>query len=191
MQSIEHPIEHQITEILRQIGENPERDGLLKTPGRVARMWEDLTVGYHQNVEELVNGAIFDIEYDEMVIVRDIKFYSLCEHHLLPFFGHVHVAYIPNRKVVGLSKIPRIVEMFARRLQVQERLTTEIADVLRQYLDPLGVAVAIQAQHMCMTMRGVRNETASMITSKMYGNFQTDERTRHEFLALIRTTRDG
>lgn len=184
-------IQPHVTAILREIGENPDRDGLQKTPDRVARMWVELTSGYRQTVTELINDAIFDIEYDEMVVVRDIQFYSLCEHHLLPFFGVAHVAYIPGIKVVGLSKIPRIVEMFARRLQVQERLTTEIADVIQEHLQPQGVAVVIQAQHLCMAMRGVRKEAASMITSKMYGNFQTDQRTRQEFLALIRTTRDG
>lgn len=178
-------IEAAITTILHEIGEDPTRDGLRRTPRRVATMYDELTAGYHVDPQALINDAIFEVDYDEMVIVRDIHFYSLCEHHMLPFYGQVHVAYIPKSKVIGLSKIPRVVEMFARRLQVQERLTVEIADFLNQALDPRGVAVVAQAVHMCSVMRGVRKESASMITSAMRGFFRNSSKTRAEFLDLI------
>ena len=178
-------IEAAVTTILSQIGEDPSREGLGRTPLRVAKMYAELTAGYHADPDALINEAIFHVDYDEMVIVRDIHFYSLCEHHLLPFYGHAHVAYIPNGKVIGLSKIPRVVEMFARRLQVQERMTVEIADFLNDRLEPRGVAVVAQATHMCSVMRGVRKESASMITSAMRGTFKHDSKTRSEFLGLI------
>ncbi len=178
-------IEAAVRTILTEIGEDPARDGLIRTPERVARAYAELTAGYHVDPQVLINGAIFDVDYDEMVIVRDIHFYSLCEHHTLPFYGHAHVAYIPNGKVIGLSKIPRIVEMFARRLQVQERMTVQIADFLNEVLAPRGVAVVAQGVHMCSVMRGVRKENASMITSAMRGVFRKDSKTRAEFLGLI------
>ena len=177
--------EEAVRTILLGIGEDPKREGLERTPLRVAKMYAELTAGYHVDPEAIINGAIFHVDYDEMVIVRDIHFYSLCEHHMLPFYGHAHVAYIPNGKVIGLSKIPRIVEMFARRLQVQERLTVEIADFLNATLEPRGVAVVAQGVHMCSVMRGVRKENSSMITSAMRGRFKTDSKTRAEFLGLI------
>ena len=178
-------IEAAVKTILEEIGEDPTRDGLQRTPLRVAKMFAELTAGYHVDPQALINEAIFDVDYDEMVIVKDIHFYSICEHHLLPFYGHAHVAYIPRRKVIGLSKIPRVVEMFARRLQVQERLTVQIADFLDEALAPRGVAVVAQAVHMCSVMRGVRKENASMITSAMRGAFRTASKTRAEFLGLI------
>ncbi len=184
-------IEAAVLAILQEIGEEPEREGLRRTPTRVAKMYAELTAGHRVDPQAIVNGAIFDVDYDEMVIVRDIHFYSLCEHHLLPFYGHAHVAYIPKGKVIGLSKIPRIVEMFARRLQVQERMTVEIADFLNQTLQPRGVAVVAQAMHMCSIMRGVRKESASMITSAMRGIFKSDPRTRSEFLGLIATPHEN
>jgi len=184
-------IEAAVREILHEIGEEPGREGLLRTPARVAKMYAELTAGHKVDPLAVVNGAIFEVDYDEMVIVRDIHFYSLCEHHLLPFYGHAHVAYIPKGKVIGLSKIPRIVEMFARRLQVQERMTVEIADFLNQTLQPRGVAVVAQAMHMCSIMRGVRKESASMITSAMRGIFKSDPRTRSEFLGLIATPHEN
>jgi GTP cyclohydrolase I len=178
-------IEAAVRSILTEIGEDPSRQGLVRTPERVARAYAELTAGYHTDPEKLINGAIFDVDYDEMVIVRDIHFYSLCEHHVLPFYGHAHVAYIPNGKVIGLSKIPRIVEMFARRLQVQERMTVQIADFLNDALEPQGVAVVAQGVHMCSVIRGVRKENASMITSAMRGVFKKDSKTRSEFMGLI------
>ncbi len=184
-------IEAAVRAILHEIGEEPGREGLLRTPARVAKMYAELTAGHKVDPLAVVNGAIFEVDYDEMVIVRDIHFYSLCEHHLLPFYGHAHVAYIPKGKVIGLSKIPRIVEMFARRLQVQERMTVEIADFLNQTLQPRGVAVVAQAMHMCSIMRGVRKESASMITSAMRGIFKSDPRTRSEFLGLIATPHEN
>jgi GTP cyclohydrolase I len=179
-------IEAAIVAILREIGEDPRREGLQRTPVRVARMYDELTAGYKVDSQALINGAVFRVDYDEMVIVRDIDFYSLCEHHMLPFYGRAHVAYIPNGCVIGLSKIPRIVEMFARRLQVQERLTVEIADFLNTALEPRGVAVVVEAVHMCSVMRGVRKENASMITSAMRGVFRNSSKTRAEFLELIK-----
>ena len=171
--------------ILEAIGEDPNRDGLKRTPERVAKMYGELLEGYRVDPVALVNGALFDVDYDEMVIVRDIEFYSLCEHHTLPFIGRAHVAYIPNGKVIGLSKIPRIVDMFARRLQVQERMTRQIGNFLEVVLNPKGVAVVVEAMHMCSMMRGVRKHDARMTTSTMLGAFKNDQTTRMEFLDNI------
>jgi len=174
-----------VKNLLTEIGENPGREGLIKTPERVAKAYEFLTKGYHQDIDEVLNKAIFNEKYDEMVLVKNIDFYSLCEHHLLPFYGKVHVAYIPDGKIVGLSKLPRIVEVFSRRLQVQERMTQQIADTLDKYLQPRGVAVVSEAFHMCMMMRGVEKQNSSATTSAMHGVFKEDARTRMEFLDLI------
>jgi GTP cyclohydrolase I len=176
----------EIRSILTQIGEDPDRDGLLNTPRRVDRALRFLTSGYGMDVDELVNKALFDVAYDEMVIVRDIELFSLCEHHLLPFFGKCHVGYIPNGRVIGLSKIPRLVDMFARRLQVQERLTTQIAETINQKVHPRGVAVVIEAQHLCMIMRGVEKQNSVAVTSSMHGVFKENQNTRNEFLNLVR-----
>lgn len=175
-------IEDAVREILGNIGEDPSRDGLLRTPDRVARMFDELTAGYHVDPQKMINDAIFDVEYDEMVVVKDIDFQSLCEHHMLPFIGKAHVAYIPKNKVVGLSKIPRIVEMFARRLQVQERMTVQIADFIDEVLQPQGVAVIVEGSHMCMVMRGIKKANATMTTSAMRGIFKSNATTRAEFL---------
>ena len=175
-------IEDAVRVILENIGEDPDREGLQKTPNRIARMFEELTGGYHTNPIELLNEALFDVDYDEMVVVKDIEFYSLCEHHLLPFYGQAHVAYIPQGKVIGLSKIPRIVEMFARRLQVQERLTSQIANFIATVLNPQGVAVVVEGKHLCCSMRGVKNNGASMVTSTMRGVFHDNPKTRSEFM---------
>ncbi len=172
-------------EMLAFVGEDPSREGLLRTPHRVVESLKFLTRGYEQNVQELLNGAIFHEDYDDMVVVKDIEFYSLCEHHLLPFYGKVHAAYIPNGKIVGLSKIPRLVDMFARRLQVQERLTIQIAEALEEALQPKGVAVVVEGAHMCMLMRGVQKQSASMVTSHVMGVFRSDRATRQEFMSLI------
>ncbi len=175
-------MEGAVRQILEAIGEDPERQGLQRTPLRVAKAYAELTSGYSVNAEALVNQAVFDVDYDEMVLVKDIDFFSLCEHHMLPFYGRAHVAYIPNGKVIGLSKIPRIVEMFARRLQVQERMTQQIADFLQQTLQPQGVAVVVEGQHMCAAMRGVKKANARMTTSAMLGSFKHNPQTRAEFL---------
>lgn len=171
--------------LLVEIGEDPDRQGLLRTPDRVAQAWHDLTQGYRTNLEDLVNGAIYDEKYDEMVAVKRIEFFSLCEHHLIPFYGRCNVAYIPNGRVIGLSKIPRIVEMFARRLQLQERLTAQIAESLDEVLRPKGVAVVMEAYHMCMMMRGVEKQNSLTTTSEMLGVFKTNPQTRNEFLSLM------
>ncbi|CAN5669918.1 GTP cyclohydrolase I FolE [soil metagenome] len=173
-------------EVLEAIGEDPQRQGLLKTPSRAARAFEFLTQGYRQTVEEIVNEAVFDSDANEIVLVKDIELYSMCEHHLLPFVGKAHVAYIPNGKVIGLSKIARIVDIFARRLQIQEQLTTQIADAVMRALHPTGVAVVIEAKHLCMMMRGVEKQNSTMTTSHLLGTFKEDARTRSEFLALLK-----
>ncbi len=178
-------IENAVRQTLKNIGENPDREGLRRTPDRVARMYDELTEGYHVDPVKLINEALFTVEYSDMVIVKDIDFSSLCEHHMLPFLGKAHVAYIPNGKVVGLSKIPRIVEMFARRLQVQERMTQQIADFINEVLQPHGVAVVIEGTHMCMMMRGIKKANASMVTSAVLGAFKDDHKTRSEFMQHI------
>jgi GTP cyclohydrolase I len=178
-------IEEAITKLLRAVGENPEREGLKFTPKRVARMYSELLNGYRVNPDAIINDALFNISYDEMVLVRDIEFYSLCEHHILPFMCRVHVAYIPDGKVLGLSKIPRVVDMYARRLQVQERMTRQIADFLRDLLKPQGVAVVVEAVHLCSMMRGVKKHDARMTTSAMHGAFRANLATRQEFLDNI------
>jgi len=180
-----------VTQLLKALGEFPHRNGLQKTPERVAKALQFMTQGYHQDIERLLNGALFPIEYDEMVIVKDIDFFSMCEHHMLPFFGKCHVGYLPNKKVVGLSKIPRVVDAFARRLQVQERLTTQIAETLKRKLDAHGVAVVMEARHLCMMMRGVEKQNTIAVTSSMLGAFRTQEQTRNEFLKLIRRNTAG
>src|SRR5512143_3191607 len=175
-----------VRSILESVGEDPERDGLKNTPVRVARMYEEILQGYHADPETLINGALFEVAYDEMVVVKDIEYYSMCEHHMLPFYGMAHVAYIPRGKVLGLSKIPRVVDMFARRLQMQERMTRQIADFLRNVLDPRGGAVVVEGAHLCCMMRGVRKANARMVTSAVLGGFKTDARTRSEFFEHIR-----
>lgn len=180
-----------VRQILQAVGEEPEREGLQGTPDRVARMYEELLAGYDTDLSTLVNGALFDVEYDEMVVVRDIEFSSLCEHHMLPFIGKAHVAYLPREKVIGLSKIPRIVDMFARRLQVQERMTRQIAQTIEEVLDPHGVAVAVEGLHMCSMMRGVKKANARMVTSAMLGSFRHNPETRAEFMGLIRSPGTG
>jgi GTP cyclohydrolase I len=182
-------IEAQVKLLLEEIGEDPFREGLLKTPHRVAKAYDFLTKGYREDIKKVINGAIFEEKYDEMVIVKDVDFFSMCEHHLLPFFGKIHIAYIPNGKIVGLSKIPRIVDVFARRLQVQERMTQEIADTLEKYLQPKGVGVVSEARHMCMMMRGVEKQNSVATASAMHGLFKEDARTRSEFLNLISVNR--
>ena len=172
-------------EILERIGEDPTRDGLVRTPTRAEKALTYLTSGYEANIASIVNGALFDVRYDEMVIVKDIEFFSLCEHHMLPFYGKAHVAYLPGEKVIGLSKIPRIVDMFARRLQVQERLTQEIAENLQEVLKPRGVGVILEARHFCMMMRGVEKQHSGTVTSAMLGAFRQNKETRDEFLSLI------
>lgn len=178
-------IQHHVHELLSLLGEDPNREGLLKTPLRVAHSLTYLTQGYSQDIDEVLNGAIFNEAYDEMVVVRDINVFSLCEHHLLPFYGRAHVAYIPNGKIIGLSKIPRVVEVFAKRLQVQERLTSQVADCLMKALNPRGVAVVIEALHLCMAMRGVEKTNSFTVTSSMLGTFRESERARMEFLSFI------
>ena len=177
------------TQLLKEIGEDPTREGLQKTPERVAKAWEFLSHGYKQDIKKIINGAVFKEKYDQMVAVKDIEFYSMCEHHLLPFFGVAHIAYIPNGKIIGLSKIPRVLDMFARRLQVQERMTQEVASMLNETLQPKGVAVIIEAQHMCMQMRGVEKKNSYMSTSEMLGIFREDDKTRKEFLDIVKLQR--
>jgi GTP cyclohydrolase I len=175
-----------VEHLLGLLGEDPTREGLVKTPERVAKAFRFFTQGYQQDVDEVFNGALYSVKYDEMVLVRDIDFFSLCEHHLLPFYGKCHVAYIPNERIVGLSKIPRLVEVFSRRLQVQERLTVQIAETLQEKLNPQGVAVVIEARHLCMMMRGVETPNAVAVTSSMHGVFLSQQKTREELLELIR-----
>jgi GTP cyclohydrolase I len=178
-------VEELVTELITEMGEDTGREGLVNTPKRVAKAYEFLTSGYGKDIEQVLNGAIFKEKYDEMVLVRNIDFYSLCEHHMLPFYGKVHVAYVPDGKIIGLSKIPRIVEVFARRLQVQERMTQQIADTINKYIQPKGVAVVSEAFHMCMMMRGVEKQNSSATASAVHGLFKEDARTRTEFLNLI------
>jgi GTP cyclohydrolase I len=180
------PIAEAMRNVLRELGENPEREGILKTPARVAKSLRFLTNGYHQDVDDVLNGALYSVAYDEMVIVKDIEVFSLCEHHLLPFFGRCHVAYIPNGKVIGLSKIPRLIDVFARRLQVQERLTVQIAETIMEKIKPQGVGVIIEARHLCMIMRGVEKQNSIAVTSHMLGEFRECEMTRSEFLRLVK-----
>jgi len=175
-----------LREMIVRLGEDPGRDGLLRTPERMQRSLEYLTKGYREDPDKLLKGALFNVDYDEMVIVKDIEMFSLCEHHLLPFFGKVHVAYIPKGKVIGLSKLPRLIDIFARRLQVQERLTTQIAETIQRAIEPQGVGVVIEARHLCMMMRGVEKQHSSAVTSSMLGAFRAEKETRDEFLALIR-----
>ena len=179
-------IEAAVRTILDNVGEDSERDGLLGTPDRIARMYDEVLSGYQVDPVKLVNGALFDVDYSEMVLVRDIEYFSMCEHHMLPFYGRAHVAYLPTNQVIGLSKIPRLVEMFARRLQVQERMTHQIADMLDEILAPRGVAVAVEGQHMCSMMRGVKKEHPVMFTSAFLGEFKEDRELRKEFLSLVR-----
>ena len=179
--------ENAVTKILKLLGEDPKREGLLKTPSRVAKAWEFLTEGYHQDPKEILNQALFTSSNDEMVVVRDIEFYSTCEHHMLPIIGRVHVAYIPDGKVVGLSKIPRIVNVFARRLQIQEQMTEQIADAISDTINPKGVAVVVHARHMCMEMRGVQKINSTTVSSALRGLFKSDQRTRSEFYNIINT----
>ncbi|HET8570948.1 MAG TPA: GTP cyclohydrolase I FolE [Candidatus Limnocylindria bacterium] len=178
-------LEIAVRTLLEEIGEDPQREGLRDTPGRVRRMYAELTSGYQTDPDALINEACFEVEYDEMVVVRDIEFFSLCEHHLLPFYGRAHLGYLPRGRVIGLSKIPRIVDMFARRLQVQERMTQQVATFLMERLEPKGVACVVEASHLCTMMRGVKKEQAKMVTSAMLGTFRRDGRTRNEFLKLI------
>ena len=180
------PIAEAMRNVLRELGEHPEREGILKTPARVAKSLRFLTSGYKQDVDDVLNGALYSVAYDEMVIVKDIEVFSLCEHHLLPFFGRCHVAYIPNGKVIGLSKIPRLIDVFARRLQVQERLTVQIAETIMEKIKPQGVGVIIEARHLCMIMRGVEKQNSIAVTSHMLGEFRESEMTRSEFLRLVK-----
>jgi GTP cyclohydrolase I len=178
-------MQHLITQILEELGEDPTREGLAKTPLRVENALRFLTKGYQESIDDILKGALFSVDYDEMVIVKNIEVYSLCEHHLLPFFGKCHVGYLPKDQVIGLSKIPRIVEVFARRLQVQERLTQQIAETIRDKIQPKGVAVIIEGQHLCTMMRGIEKQSSKMITSAMLGRFRQDQRSRMEFLDLV------
>lgn len=180
-----------LRELLTRLGEDPDRDGLVRTPERMQKSLEFLTKGYQQDPDKVLQGALFDVSYDEMVIVKDIEMFSLCEHHLLPFFGKVHVAYIPNGKVLGLSKIPRLVDIFARRLQVQERLTVQIAETIQRAIQPQGVGVVIEARHLCVMMRGVEKQHSAAVTSHMLGTFRGEDKTREEFLSLIRNGKNG
>jgi GTP cyclohydrolase I len=180
-----------LREVLVRLGEDPEREGLTRTPERMAKALEYLTKGYQEDPAELLRGALFNVDYDEMVIVKDIEMFSLCEHHLLPFFGKVHIAYLPKGKVIGLSKLPRLVDIFARRLQVQERLTTQIAETIQKAIEPQGVGVVVEARHLCMMMRGVEKQHSSAVTSSMLGAFRDEQEARQEFLSLIRTRTNG
>lgn len=184
-------IENAVRTILYSVGEDPDRDGLLKTPHRVAKMYAEVLSGYVSDPEKVINNAIFDVDYQEMVLVKNIEFYSLCEHHMLPFFGRAHVAYIPNGKVIGLSKIPRIVDMFSRRLQIQERLTQQIASFLMEVIEPCGVGVVVEGTHMCATMRGIKKGAARMVTSALIGEFRDNEKTRTEFMSLVPRSTGG
>jgi GTP cyclohydrolase IA len=196
-QAIENPtltsasFEDLVREMLVRLKENPEREGLIRTPERVKKAYEFLTRGYNEDPEALLKNALFTVTYDEMVIVKDVEMFSLCEHHMLPFFGKVHVAYIPNGKVIGLSKIPRLIEMFSRRLQIQERLTTQIAETIQKVIQPQGVGVVIEARHLCMMMRGVEKQHSAAVTSSMLGCFREEQETRTEFLSLIRQRPNG
>lgn len=183
------PLESSIRELIELVGEDPARAGLADTPRRVAQAFRDLTRGYAQNPHEVLQSALFDVGYDEMVIVKDVEVFSLCEHHLLPFFGKIHVAYIPNKKVIGLSKTARLVDIFAQRFQIQERLTQQVAETIEEAISPVGVGVVCEAQHLCMMMRGVEKQHSSTITSAMLGEFRTNHRTREEFLSLIKQHR--
>ena len=178
-------IENLTKQLIEEIGEDPSREGLLKTPSRVSKAWSFFSRGYNQDLDEIINNAVFNENATDMVVVRDVEFFSLCEHHLIPFFGRAHVAYLPNGKVIGLSKIPRIIDMFSRRLQVQERLTRQIAETVKEILDPIGVAVIMEGQHMCMQMRGVEKQNSLTTTSSMLGKFRQSDRTRAEFLSII------
>lgn len=180
-----------LRELLVRLGEDPDRDGLVRTPERMQKALEYLTKGYKEDPDKVLQGALFDVTYDEMVIMKDIEMFSLCEHHMLPFFGKVHVAYIPHGRVVGLSKIPRLVDIFARRLQVQERLTVQIAETIQKAIQPLGVGVVVEARHLCVMMRGVEKQHSSAVTSHMLGSFRSSEKTREEFLSLIRNGKNG
>ncbi|MEO8371732.1 MAG: GTP cyclohydrolase I FolE [Candidatus Solibacter sp.] len=180
-----------ITEMLAQLGEDPKRDGLARTPQRVDKAMRFLTSGYEMKIEKILNGALYEVKYDEMVVVKDIEFFSLCEHHMLPFYGKMHVAYLPQKKVIGLSKIPRIVDMFARRLQIQERLTQDVAQTLQEVIQPLGVGVICEARHFCMMMRGVEKQHSGAMTSAMLGAFRDRKETRDEFLALVNHRSNG
>ena len=184
-------VEELFREILVRLGEDPAREGLLRTPERIHKAYQFLTRGYREDPEKLLKGALFTVSYDEMVIVKDVEMFSLCEHHMLPFFGKVHVAYIPKGKVIGLSKIPRLIEVFSRRLQIQERLTTQIADTIQKVIEPQGVGVVIEARHLCMMMRGVEKQHSAAVTSSMLGCFRHEEETRTEFLSLIRSRGNG
>ncbi|MBC8198353.1 MAG: GTP cyclohydrolase I FolE [Candidatus Marinimicrobia bacterium] len=184
-------IEEITKKLLKNIGEDPEREGLLKTPHRVAKSWKFLVQGYEQNLDNIVNNAIFEEDYDEMVTIKDVDFYSLCEHHLIPFFGKAHIAYIPDGKVLGLSKVPRIVEMYGRRLQLQERMTQQISEAIGSAINPKGVAVVLEGEHMCMQMRGVQKRNSYATTSYMTGLFRKDARTRKEFMDIIALNRKG
>jgi GTP cyclohydrolase I len=179
-------IEHAVRTILMNVGEDVEREGLQRTPHRVAKMYDEVLAGYEMDPVAVVNGALFDVEYDEMIVVKDIEYFSMCEHHMLPFYGRAHVAYIPGEKIIGLSKIPRIVEMYARRLQVQERMTRQIAELIDDVLQPLGVAVVVEGAHMCSMMRGVKKEHPRMVTSAMLGSFKENAMTRNEFMQHLR-----
>ena len=190
-EDVPDPIEGDVARMLKELGEDPGRDGLIKTPSRVAKAMRFFTQGYQQDPAAILTGALFDVDYDEMVLVKDIDFYSLCEHHMVPFFGRVHVGYIPDGKVVGLSKIPRTVEIFARRLQVQERLTMNVAETIEAVLRPKGVGVVVEAKHLCMMMRGVEKQNSFAITSSMRGSFESDPKTRAEFMELIRHRKES